>query len=212
MRIQTFSMGPIGTSCCVVYNEHKEAIIFDPSGSKTAVVQFLKEEQLQPLAILLTHAHWDHIWGLQDMVEHFDIPIYIHKKERMWLKDASLNGSSRFGLPTLSLDLPTNVVDCNAPLHIGHFHIQCLHLPGHSPGSVGYYFSAASLIVSGDVLFEGSVGRTDLAGGNVDVLAQSIVSLFEQCPSQTRVYPGHGMPTTLEKEQRWNPYVGQFLR
>ncbi|MGL4521270.1 MAG: MBL fold metallo-hydrolase [Bacilli bacterium] len=212
MKIQTLSMGPIGTNCYVVYNEKKEAIIFDPSGEATTILSFLKDESLTPIAICLTHAHWDHIWGLEKLHEILNVPVYLHKKEQNWLEDASLNGSSRFGFPALSMKIATEKVTHEMSLVLGNFKMNCLHLPGHSPGSVGYYFAEQNIIVSGDVLFEGSVGRTDLKGSNPSQLESSIVTLYEKCALRCTVYPGHGMPTTLEKEKRWNPYVSQFLR
>ncbi|WP_342525438.1 MBL fold metallo-hydrolase [Chryseomicrobium sp. FSL W7-1435] len=207
--IRRLPLGPIQTNCYIVRSGSR-ALIIDPSDEPTKIIQALKQSNLKPVAILLTHAHFDHIAALQAIVDTYSIPVYMHKAEQKWLKDPMLNGSGKYAeLPNVVVDVEiTEVVEGSLQIDAFNFHV--LETPGHSPGSLSYYFQEDGYVVSGDVLFKGSIGRTDLAGGNLQVLMQSITRKLVELPEQTIVYSGHGVETTIEDEIESNQFLNGF--
>ncbi|MFA1821541.1 MBL fold metallo-hydrolase [Virgibacillus oceani] len=204
MNIKTLPLGPLGTNCYIVYDE-SNALIVDPGGEAERVIQFLDEEKLTPAAILLTHAHFDHIGGVEDLRNYYTIEVYLHEKEANWLTDASLNGSWRFEghevitkAPELSLK--------PGPIQISSFDFEAVYTPGHSPGSVSLIFKNEQFVISGDVLFNQGIGRTDLPGGDIKLLESSIRNVLYTLNDNFVVYPGHGPETTIGQEKARNPF------
>lgn len=208
MEWKQIPLGPLQTNAYVLYNENKEAVIFDPGGEGEKLNQWLKSEGLNPLAILLTHAHFDHIGAVDEVREFWDIPVYIHKKEKDWLMDPKKNGSARYmGINAVKLKKADFLIKEEENLEIGSFHFEVFETPGHSPGSVSYYFSRLDIVFSGDVLFAGGIGRTDLPGGNYEVLIASINNKLMKLPEKTIVGSGHGSLTTIGMEMDSNPFL-----
>ncbi|MBM7840333.1 glyoxylase-like metal-dependent hydrolase (beta-lactamase superfamily II) [Alkalihalobacillus xiaoxiensis] len=204
-------LGPIQTNAYVLYNEKKEAIVFDPGAEGQALVQWLNKETLKPIAILLTHAHFDHIGAVDEVRDAFHCPVYLHEKEAEWLLDPALNGSSRLTGRTLTTARAADhLLGEQKTLTLGDFTFSLYHTPGHSPGSITYYYKEEDVIFSGDVLFQQGIGRTDLIGGNQDVLLQSIHQYLLTLPESTVVASGHGPLTTIGAEMDHNPFLAAY--
>ncbi|WP_075618080.1 MBL fold metallo-hydrolase [Paenisporosarcina indica] len=208
LNIRTFPLGPLQTNCYVVSNKEKQCLIFDPGEQGEMFVKEIRKLRLKPLAIVLTHAHFDHIGAVEIVREAFSIPVYIHQAEKNWLMDASKNGSARYReLPLIEIKPADVLIEQDGLLEIGSFSCQMFHTPGHSPGSITYWFKEEGFAIVGDTLFQGSVGRTDLPYGNDKELIQSIHNKILTLPEQTICYPGHGEPTTPQEEMRHNPFL-----
>ncbi|MCA1031725.1 MBL fold metallo-hydrolase [Bacillus timonensis] len=211
MKWQRVPLGPLQTNAYIISNPSKEAIIVDPGGDGSKLISLLGNQKLTPIAILLTHAHFDHIGAVDDVRAKWDIPMYIHEKEKNWLIDPALNGSHYF-IPGggMRVKEATNLIKVEGELNIGSFQFTLMFTPGHSPGSVSYYLKEVSAVFSGDALFAGSIGRTDLPGGNHDVLLKSIHDKLLVLPEDTIVLSGHGPETTIEAEMDHNPFLNGF--
>ncbi|MFZ3577846.1 MBL fold metallo-hydrolase [Virgibacillus sp. DJP39] len=205
MNMERKSLGPLGTNCYLLYNE-LDALIIDPGGDASEILNFFADKACSPKAILLTHAHFDHIGAVDEVRATYKIPVYLHGKEQEWLEDPKLNGSTLFTANPISTRKAEHELK-EGDLKIGSFEFNVLHTPGHSPGSVCFVFKEAGVVIGGDLLFNMGVGRTDLPGGNMDQLMNSIrVKLF-QLKDDTTVYPGHGVETTIGEEKRVNPFL-----
>ena len=211
LNIRSYPLGFIQTNCYIVSNAEKECLIFDPGGEGEKLISELRRLNLKPLAILLTHAHFDHIGAVEDVRNAYQIPVYIHTAENKWLLDPSKNGSAKYAeIPSTVCKEADIILEKESNLEIGGFSMQLLHTPGHSPGSITYYFAEAEFAIVGDTLFQNSIGRTDLQGGNQAELMKSIHTKLLSLPESTIVYPGHGPATTIEDEMDSNPFLNGF--
>ncbi|MBK3493998.1 MBL fold metallo-hydrolase [Viridibacillus sp. YIM B01967] len=212
LNIRTYTLGPVQTNCYIVSNKQKECLIFDPGSEGEQLVQQLRALNLRPLAILLTHAHFDHIGAVDAVRAVFEVPVYLHKAETNWLLDPMKNGSGRYAeLPNITVRPADHLLDKPQELTIGTFTFDIVHTPGHSPGSVSFIFKDEGFAIVGDTLFQGSVGRTDLLGGNEKVLLKSIHDQLLSLDEDLIVYPGHGDATTVGTEMEQNPFLNGFL-
>ncbi|NPC93302.1 MBL fold metallo-hydrolase [Bacillus sp. WMMC1349] len=203
-------LGPIQTNAYILSNDEKFCLIFDPGSEAIKLNTYIKEKNLKPLAILLTHAHFDHIGAVDKVRKEWDIPVYVHKNEENWLTDPSLNGSALLTGQNITAEKADHLLEKEEDLEIGPFKLQVFLTPGHSPGSVSYYLDEENLIISGDVLFKGSIGRTDFPGGNHEVLLNSIHKKLLSLPENTLVLSGHGPETDIMTEQEENPFINGF--
>ncbi|WP_042345975.1 MBL fold metallo-hydrolase [Bacillus massiliigorillae] len=210
MKYYQLPLGALGTNCYILEDGMGECVIFDPGGEGAKLIQFVKNKSLKPLAVLLTHAHFDHIGAVDDVREAFNIPVYLHKKEEKWLESPALNGSSSFMMGSITQKPADVLITKEEELSIGKFTFEMFETPGHSPGSVSYYVRDEGYLFSGDVLFQGSIGRTDLAGGSMEVLMQSIHQKLLPLADDTIVFPGHGGLTTIQDEKDYNPFLNGF--
>lgn len=199
-------LGPLQTNCYILANENGECIIFDPGDDGDKLITYVKDQHLQPLAVLLTHAHFDHIGALSAVKKEWDIPIYQHELEKDWLTNPFLNGSQLFGFHTVAVSAD-NLIKDEKQLTIGPFSFQLFHTPGHSPGSLSFFIKEEKMVISGDTLFAGSIGRSDLPGGNGNQLLESIQKHLLTLPEETLVLPGHGPVTTIQNEKLTNPFL-----
>ena len=203
-------LGPIQTNAYILSNDDGTCLIFDPGSESGKLNAYIKENGLKPLAVLLTHAHFDHIGAVDNVRKEWNIPVYVHKNEAEWLTDPSLNGSALLTGQTITAEKADHLIEEEGDLKIGPFTLRMLFTPGHLPGSVSYYAEEENLIVSGDVLFKGGIGRTDLPGGNQKVLMDSIHQKLLTLPEETLVLSGHGPETDIATEQEQNPFINGF--
>lgn len=212
MFVQTLSLGPLGTNCYIV-SHNGECLIFDPSGEPEKIIDYIETEQLTPKAILLTHAHFDHIGALQMIRDHYKLEVYMHENEQHWLENPEMNRSAvYFGEAGAIRTQPPEKIIGEGPLRIGSFTMEVIHTPGHSPGSITFIFKEDAFIVSGDVLFHHGIGRTDLPDGSIEQLIHSITTKLYTLPEHFKVYAGHNVQTTIGHEQKENPYTLQFYQ
>ncbi|WP_045510570.1 MBL fold metallo-hydrolase [Bacillus amyloliquefaciens] len=210
MKWRRMPAGPIQANAYFLVSEDQSCLIFDTGGEADKINNYIKENNLKPLAVLLTHAHFDHIGALDEVRDRWDVPVYLHKNEEKWLEDSSLNGSGILRGIAVTARPADRLIEGDGVLDIGPFHLETLFTPGHSPGSVSYYVKDADLVISGDVLFQGGIGRTDLHGGSQDVLLDSIHQKLLTLPGHTLVLSGHGPETDIQTEQERNPFINGF--
>ena len=203
--VEQLSLGPIGTNCYAVLAERgaTEAVVVDPSGPAPEVLQLLERLGASCAAILVTHGHFDHILGVAELAEATGAPVYMPIGDRALLETPT----EVWGV-LVPAWAPDVLVEGGATVEAAGISFETLHVPGHSPGHISYY--ADGCLFSGDVVFAGSVGRTDLPGADWDTLLASIRLLAESYPPVTAVYPGHGAPTTLGDELAHNPFLAEL--
>ena len=206
LQILEYNVGDIGTNCYFLVNtDTKEMIIVDPGGDAPILKSRIAEMDLKPAAILLTHAHYDHAHHAKILKDTYQIPIYIHEAEKQTLTDVRMNVSAMFGKPeTYEADV---FLKDGQEFTLAGFEIVTLHTPGHTPGGACYYFKDQKVLVSGDSLFCGSVGRTDFPGGSMSSLVRGLKEKVMVLPRDTQVLPGHMMRTTIGQECEYNPYL-----
>jgi hydroxyacylglutathione hydrolase len=211
MKWQQIPLGPLQTNCYIVENLDRSCLIFDPGSEGKKLINLLNQRKLKPSAIMLTHAHFDHIGGVDEVRNFYQIPVYIHKQEENWLGDPVLNGSQLFMIQdSLTVKPADHILKNEAALTIGDFEFSIFQTPGHSPGSVSFYFEKEGFVIAGDALFQGSIGRTDLRGGNESQLLKSIHEKLLTLPVETYVLSGHGPVTTIGDEMDSNPFLNGF--
>lgn len=209
LQIRSFVFNPFSENTYVVYNDHKNAFIIDPgnfSTEETRLLQnFIEENGLKIQNILLTHAHIDHVLGLQTVYNLYNVPVLLHETEKEIL-DRNPMDANRFGFFFKPFEGEIQFLKENEVLKLDEDEFKILHVPGHSPGHIAFHNEAQKFVVSGDVLFEGSIGRTDLYKGNHEQLLESIRTKLFILDSDTKVYNGHGNPTTVGFEKDYNPF------
>ncbi len=202
IRLKVLSLGVMGTNCYVLANPAGDALVIDPAGDPEVIGKYLESEELTPAAILLTHAHFDHIQAVPDLAAKYDLPVVLHPEDEFIL--ASPDNAMPPMIPAIRACPPTipELVDQPAGLHF-----EMLHTPGHSPGSVSYYFPALREAFVGDTLFCRGIGRDDLWGGDHATLIASIRNVLLALDDRVQVYPGHGPDTTIALEKQQNPFL-----
>ena len=209
IQIQAFPFNPFSENTYILYNENKEAFIVDPGNftdEETAKLKkFIADQELTVKNILLTHAHIDHVLGLQWAFDTYEVPVLMHALEQE-IMDRNPMDANRFGFFFKPFQGKISYLSENETISLGKEEFKILHLPGHSPGSIAFYHAGQKLMVSGDVLFEGSIGRTDLYKGNAEELLSSIRTKLFVLEDDTKVYNGHGNPTTIGFERAHNPF------
>lgn len=211
--IEGFALGLYGTNCYVVTGpghaaaSERPAWIVDAGLDPQELIASVRGRGLRPELLVLTHAHLDHIAGVGEVRRAFPgIQILVHEAEEAWLNDPLLNLSAMTGEPVTAPG-PDRTLREGDVLELGGQAWAVLHTPGHSPGGISLYNAAAGIVIAGDALFAGSIGRTDFPGSDPRTLADSIRRKLYTLPDETIVYPGHGPPTTIGREKRSNPFV-----
>jgi glyoxylase-like metal-dependent hydrolase (beta-lactamase superfamily II) len=208
MKIKIIPVGDFQVNCHILIKQ-KKCLIIDPGSDFNLLNDYITENKLEPVAILITHAHFDHIGAIEDFSNNYNIPIYISSKEQEFLYDPYLNGSRLFpGRKEIILNKKVNVNKLEeGSFEIGDFKLEVLDVPGHSPSGLCFHFKEHNFVIVGDVLFYRSIGRTDLYGGNMNQLVKSIKDKLLKLSDKTKVYPGHGPITTIGDEKKLNPYL-----
>ena len=206
MKIEKFVLGSMGTNCYFIINEEsKEFVIVDPAICPDYLVSHVKSNGYTPKAILLTHAHFDHVMGIDGWVREFNIPVYLHEEEKQILEDPQLNLSGVFGT-SYSYNKVEGLQD-NQILEVAGFQFKVIHTPGHTVGGCCYYEETEGILISGDTLFCRSVGRSDFPTGSMSTLVRSIKEKLFCLPDDVMVYPGHNDLTCIADEKMHNPFL-----
>lgn len=204
LQVNSRVIGMIGTNCYLVFQqETREAVVIDPAENAPFILNWCKELQVTPVAVLLTHGHGDHIGGVEDLLRAFRVPVYAGKEEEALLKDPYLNLSADFGQAVSIKDAV--LLEDAQELNLLGCTWKVLATPGHTRGSVCYYLEEEKLLFSGDTLFCESYGRTDFPTGSSRELMRSIQEKLLVLPDEVKVYPGHESDTTIGHEKRYNP-------
>lgn len=207
MQVEHLAVGPVQTNCYLAINkETKEAIIIDPGDDADRIGMRLKQLEAKPVAILLTHGHFDHAGAAKTLAAQYDILVYAHEKEAKTLEDSRMNLSGPLAGGTTTYHADVFLKD-EQELTLAGLHMRVLFTPGHTPGGCCYYFPREDVLFSGDSLFCGSVGRTDFPGGSMRTLVDSVRNKLMSLPENTIVYPGHDIETTIEQERMYNPFL-----
>ena len=206
MKIERFALGALGTNCYLLINEDtKELVVVDPASCPAYLISHIKSNGYHPIAILLTHGHFDHVMGIDGWVKEFDIPVYLHENEKEILAKAYLNLSYQFGKNYAYEDV--TCLKSDEIIGLAGFEIRVIHTPGHTQGGCCYYIAAEEVLISGDTLFQNSVGRSDFPTGNMRTLVNSIKEKLFCLPDMVMVYPGHGDYTCIADEKQFNQFV-----
>lgn len=205
--VDSYELGPIGTNCYIVRAERAaaEAVVIDPGAEAERLRTELAGMGARCAAILITHGHWDHLGGVADLAEATGAPVQMAEDERTLLED--INSFTPFGFE-LRPYTPDVLLQGDETLELAGISFATLRVPGHSPAHLAYH--ADGCLFSGDLVFAGSVGRTDLPGADWDTLVESVRMLADRFPPETIVYPGHGPKTTLGAEVGGNPFLAEL--
>ena len=206
MKIEKFVLGSMATNCYLLINEEtKEIVVVDPATCPDYLVNHVKSNGYIPKAILLTHAHFDHVMGIEGWVKEFAIPVYLHEEEVAILADQKLNLSYMFGT-NYSYNQVRELKDGEL-LEVAGLEFQVIHTPGHTAGGCCCYEEAEGVLISGDTLFYRSVGRSDFPTGDMETLVSSIREKLFCLPDDVMVYPGHDRVTSIADEKMGNSFV-----
>ncbi len=194
-------------NCAILADEEtKEAFLIDPGDEPGIILGEIDRLKVRVKAILITHAHLDHVCALAEVKEALQVPAYMHPGEQA-LYDSLPEQAAMFGLPAPRMTTIDHPLAEGDKLTLGRYTFHVLETPGHSPASVSFYIPEATRVIAGDTLFKRSIGRTDLPGGSHQRLLKSIRTKLLTLPPETEVYPGHGPETTIGEEAKYNPHL-----
>jgi len=212
ITIKTFVFNSFQENTYLLFDETRNCIIVDPgmnSGNEYAAVQtYISQNMLTPVAMINTHCHIDHVLGCNYIKNTYQVPFFIHAKEVPVL-DNAIGFGEFFGLKVEAPPAPDNFLSEDDIYSFGNSKLSILHVPGHSPGSIALYSAPDKFIITGDVLFKGSIGRTDLPGGDYRTLINNIQSKIMVLPREVVAFPGHGPYTSIADEYDTNPFLSR---
>lgn len=210
IQIKKFTFNPVSVNAYLLWDETGEAALIDPAcyyaEEEDELAGFVEKQDLKIVQLLNTHGHFDHLMGNGFAADKWDINFRIHAG------DANMPGQAKqyaslFGISMSNPPVLVEILGEGDVIKFGHTELKVIHVPGHSPGSVAFYGEKDKILVVGDIIFEGSVGRTDLPGGNHDLLISGIKEKLLVLDSEVKIYPGHGGSTTVGWEKRTNPFL-----
>jgi len=201
---KTFPVGPLQCNCTIIGDtEAGVGYVFDPGGDASRIIATVESMGLKIIGIIHTHAHLDHILAAGEIQARTAAPIWVHRSD-MFLWDTVEMQCQMFGVPYTPVPDPDHWIEDEQELECGG---SCIHTPGHTPGSTSFYFEDSSLLIAGDTLFQGSIGRTDFEGGDAGLLVKSIQQRIYKLDESATVITGHGPETTIGHEMRFNAFV-----
>lgn len=211
ISIKYFTFNPFGENTYVLWDETKECIIIDAGmyfeEERNALLDFIKKNNLEPVRLLNTHCHIDHVLGNAFIHREYGLKTWMHQADLPVL-DALMDVAQKYMIPNVEQSPePQGFLEEGEEVIFGNSILQIVFTPGHSPGSISFYNTEQKLIIAGDVLFDGSIGRSDLPGGDHDTLIKSIKTKLFPLGDDYKVYAGHGEPTTIQKEKNSNPFL-----
>jgi hydroxyacylglutathione hydrolase len=209
-NVKVFIFSPIQENTYVLSNDKKQALIIDPgcygTEEEDELLEYIETEDLKPVLLLNTHCHLDHVFGNKFVADKWGLVLHIHRLEQKMLEYAPASGLM-WDMPFDNYQGELRFLEEGKAIGLDGDPLKILFAPGHSPGSVCFYSTEGRFVISGDVLFKGSVGRTDLPGGNSETLMSSIKNVMYSLPDDTVVFSGHGPATTIGEEKGTNPFV-----
>jgi glyoxylase-like metal-dependent hydrolase (beta-lactamase superfamily II) len=207
IQILQLPLGPLQTNCYLIAcDQTNDAAVIDPSWNGRFIAETATEKGWQISKILLTHAHFDHVGGLAELKRLVDVPVYIHAEALPMLQQTNAS-AQLFGMEIEQPSDPEQLLVEGDVVTVGNSQLDVLFTPGHAPGHISFYLKAQNILFDGDVLFQQSIGRTDLPGGDMGLLLQMIEEKFLILPDETAVLSGHGPATTIGQEKQWNPFL-----
>jgi glyoxylase-like metal-dependent hydrolase (beta-lactamase superfamily II) len=210
ITIKSFEFSPIQENTYILYNEFNDCLVVDPGcyfdNERDALAAFIEQKALKPKMLVNTHCHLDHVFGNKFVAEKYGLKLSLHEKELPVLQFAPASGLM-YNMPFDNYTGEFIFLKEGETLKLGADELKILFTPGHSPASISFYSEKQGFVVSGDVLFQRSIGRTDLPGGDFETLIKSIKTQLLVLPDDTKVYSGHGLVTTIGEEKRGNPYL-----
>ncbi len=205
MKIIRIPVGIYAANCYIVFSDkNREGIIVDPGGNVDDLLSYIKENNIIIKSIILTHGHGDHIGGVSELKEELKVPVMIHSADSNMLVDGSKNLSSIMAMGTITVEPDKLLIDGDK-IEFGGLHAKIIHTPGHTPG--GICIMIEDNILTGDTLFAGSIGRTDLLGGDYNMIIKSIKEKLMNYSDNIKIHPGHGTPSTIGRERVSNPFI-----
>ena len=209
-KIKFFTFNPIGENTYLLYNDSKQCIIIDPGcyfeEENEKLKAFITQNELNPSQLLNTHCHLDHVFGNKMIAETYQLTLQMHEKEKQVLAYAPTSGLM-YNMPFDNYVGDFILLKEGDSVLLGQDELKVIEVPGHSPGSICFYCAKQNFLIGGDVLFQGSIGRTDLPLGDHETLLLHIKNKLLILPEETVVYSGHGLPTTIGAEKANNPYL-----
>lgn len=210
MKVTCFTFNAFSENTYVLSDDTKECVVIDPGcydkAEKQQLADFIKKEELKVVRLLNTHCHIDHVFGNKFVADTYKVGLEIHEKDLDVLRSVPAYAPN-YGFPNYEEQLPSAYLEEGEKVKFGSTELDILFTPGHAPGHVVFYNKAEKVCMGGDVLFQSSIGRTDLPGGDFDTLIQSIKTKLFTLPDDVTVYPGHGPETTIGYEKKYNPFL-----
>lgn len=211
LTLKSFDFNPLQENTYVLSDQKDACIIIDPGcyfeAERTLLKEYIEQQGLSPKLLLNTHCHLDHVFGNRFVAETWNLPLHLHENEQIVLTQAPAWGKD-WGMPFENYQGELIFLTPGQPVTLGDHHLSLLFLPGHSPGSLGFYCKEQGFLIGGDVLFREGIGRSDYPGGDHTTLLRSIREQLWPLPDETIVYSGHGEPTTIGWEKANNPFLG----
>lgn len=214
-QVKYFTFSPFSENTYILYDATKECIIIDPGcytdDERKKLSNFIQKNNLKPVRLINTHCHIDHVFGNKYVAEKYDLALEIHKGEIPVLESVAM-AADMYGIPNVQPSPePSVFLEKGDIITFGETELEVLFTPGHSPASISFYCKESNFIIGGDVLFQRSIGRTDLPGGNYNTLMESIKNNFLTLPDSTLIYSGHGPVTAVGPERKTNPFILEYL-
>ena len=210
MKIEVIPVGPLQMNCSVLIDEKTgESAVIDPGAEPERILSQLKGTN--PKFILATHGHIDHVGQVKKLKERLKIPFLMHRADLFLINDPLWAGFDKYIGASLPCPEPDDLLEDGQVIQVGSQKLKVIHTPGHTPGHCCFYQEEEKILVAGDLLFRGSVGRWDLPGGNLQELRSSLLRIISEIPEDTQVICGHGEGTTIEREKRFNPLLREIL-